>query len=154
MALQSTFDVWLGFWMPMVRATKKLIILSDICSYRTREFLMKYRQRVAISAWVELQPRARQKISAISVLLILVSEWLMCLTVDHLLRYNETVCDVYSDKFQSFHLWVINSNLIYKDSGILTQSRMTSHVYDQESVPFASCKFRGSQIDSPSGEIN
>ena len=27
-ALQSTFDVWLGFWMPMVRATKNLSFCS------------------------------------------------------------------------------------------------------------------------------
>ena len=32
------------FWTPMVSAVRKLIILSDNCSFRTLVFLMEYRQ--------------------------------------------------------------------------------------------------------------
>ena len=81
--MQSTFDIWLGFWTPIVSAVQKLIILSDNCSYWTLVFLVEYRQNTtslqghiqfAISTWVGLHPQARAMISALSVLPILVFE--------------------------------------------------------------------------------
>ena len=41
--LQSTFDIWLGFWTSMVNIVQKLNILSDNCSYQTLVFLVVYR---------------------------------------------------------------------------------------------------------------
>ena len=79
MSLWSTFDTWLSFWTPVVSAVRKLIILSDNCSYRTLLFLLEYRQnatslqcqfQVAISTWMELNFQLRLTISAISVLQI------------------------------------------------------------------------------------
>ena len=80
-ALQSIFGIWLGFWELMVSAVRKVIILSDNCSYWTLVFsgeISSHRSivtltRFAISVWVGIYPRARSMISAISVLPILVS---------------------------------------------------------------------------------
>ena len=80
--------------MPMISAVRKLIILYNNCSYRTLGFLVKYRQNAtllqghfwfAISTCVGLHPCTRPTVSAISILLVLVSEYLMCPTIDCLL---------------------------------------------------------------------
>ena len=44
--------------------------------------------RFANTMWVRLHPRIRSVISAFSILQILVSKQMMCLTVDHLLLYS------------------------------------------------------------------
>ena len=73
--MRSTLDI---FQTPLVSAVHKLVILTDSCSYRTIMCLVKYRKNAltwtVISMWVGLHPRASQAISAISVLLRLVSE--------------------------------------------------------------------------------
>jgi hypothetical protein len=78
----------------MISAVRKLIVLSDNCSFRILMFLTEYRENVtslqapirfASTTWVGLHPRARPTIVAISVLPILGVRELMCPTIDHLL---------------------------------------------------------------------